>query len=168
MSDPAFLDPTSDDYRLTPTSAAIDTGVDVGVYTDFEGEVRPQGNGFDMGYDELLTPPGTIIVRKVVVGAPPADVWQFMGPTTTFTLPAVGGAAVFTPVAVGPYTISETPKQYYAAVSACSSGATGGASVDVTLGSGQTITCTFTNTRTIGLVTIIKDSTPKSSSSRNQ
>jgi hypothetical protein len=107
--------------------------------------------------------PGTIIVQKVVVGTPPVSAWQFVGPTGTFTLPAVGGSAVFTPVAVGPYTISETPQAGYTASSACSNGASGAASVNVTLGSAQTITCTFTNTRQFVDIVIVKQSVPQSS-----
>jgi uncharacterized repeat protein (TIGR01451 family) len=50
--DPAFADPASWDYHLTASSAAIDAGVDAGITTDFEGQGRPQGDGFDLGYDE--------------------------------------------------------------------------------------------------------------------
>lgn len=51
--DPRFVAPASDDYRIGPGSAAIDTGVAAGVATDFDGEVRPQGAGFDIGFDEF-------------------------------------------------------------------------------------------------------------------
>ncbi len=50
--DPAFLNSSNDDYHLTASSAAIDTGLNVGISADFEGDPRPQGNGFDIGYDE--------------------------------------------------------------------------------------------------------------------
>jgi len=33
---------------------ALDAGTDVGVYADIDGQTRPQDNGFDSGYDELL------------------------------------------------------------------------------------------------------------------
>ena len=46
----AFFDTTN--YTLTAVSAAINAGVDAGVYTDFFGDVRPQQGGFDIGYDE--------------------------------------------------------------------------------------------------------------------
>lgn len=52
---PAFIDSSSDDYHLADTSAAIDAGVDAAVTSDFEGDARPQINGFDIGYDELQT-----------------------------------------------------------------------------------------------------------------
>ncbi len=46
---PAF---TADDYHLGPSSAAIDTGVDAGVTTDMDGDLRPNGSGYDIGADE--------------------------------------------------------------------------------------------------------------------
>jgi len=50
--DPKFLNAASDDYHLGPGSAAIDAGANAGVTTDFDGEARPQGSGFDIGFDE--------------------------------------------------------------------------------------------------------------------
>lgn len=50
---PDFVDPDSGDYHLGAASAAIDAGIDVGVPIDFEGDRRPQGGGFDIGYDEF-------------------------------------------------------------------------------------------------------------------
>lgn len=47
-----FVNPAAGDYHLGAGSAAINAGVDAGVYTDFEGQPRPQGGGFDIGYDE--------------------------------------------------------------------------------------------------------------------
>jgi hypothetical protein len=46
------LNATGDDYHLGPGSAAIDAGTNAGVTTDFDGEARPQGSGFDIGFDE--------------------------------------------------------------------------------------------------------------------
>jgi fibronectin-binding autotransporter adhesin len=48
--DPAFA---ADGYHLTPSSAAIDKGVDAGVTTDIDGDTRPWGAGYDIGADEL-------------------------------------------------------------------------------------------------------------------
>ncbi len=44
--------PAGDDYHLGVGSAAVDAGTNVGIPTDFDGEPRPQGVGFDIGYDE--------------------------------------------------------------------------------------------------------------------
>ena len=43
--DPHFVDPVHDDYHLAFGSAAIDHGVDAGVYTDLDGNLRPHGDG---------------------------------------------------------------------------------------------------------------------------
>jgi hypothetical protein len=50
--EPAFADAAQDDYRLAASSAALDAGVDAGVDADFEGDPRPLGGGFDLGFDE--------------------------------------------------------------------------------------------------------------------
>jgi hypothetical protein len=44
-----LLDPS---YRLNFTSAAIDAGADSGITTDIDGDLRPQGQGYDIGCDE--------------------------------------------------------------------------------------------------------------------
>jgi len=53
VGDPHFVDPAHDDYHLTFGSAAIDHGVDAGIYTDLDGNVRPYGAGFDIGAYEF-------------------------------------------------------------------------------------------------------------------
>ncbi len=64
---PQFVDPVSDNYYLHLTSDAIDHGTDAGVYVDIDGQPRPIGPGFDIGFDERAatiqeqidsTPPG--------------------------------------------------------------------------------------------------------------
>ncbi len=55
IGNPLFLAPASDNYHLrfdTSASAAIDAGVDAGVTRDVDGDSRPIGSGFDIGYDE--------------------------------------------------------------------------------------------------------------------
>jgi hypothetical protein len=65
--DPLFANPLGDDYHLRFTSPAINTGIDVGVNFDIDGQPRPIGPGFDIGFDEAgssiqqlidATPPG--------------------------------------------------------------------------------------------------------------
>jgi parallel beta-helix repeat protein len=56
--DPRFVDPLSGDFHLKATSPAIDSGDDLGdlVPDDFDGAVRPQGTGFDIGAFEFPVP----------------------------------------------------------------------------------------------------------------
>jgi predicted outer membrane repeat protein len=49
---PRFMAPAQGNYHLVAGSAAIDAGVDAGIVTDFDGEIRPLGAGFDIGFDE--------------------------------------------------------------------------------------------------------------------
>ena len=52
--DPRFLNRAAGDYHLSPTSPVIDKGDDkVRVFTDFEGDARPHGDGMDIGADEF-------------------------------------------------------------------------------------------------------------------
>mgnify|MGYP000243087475 CR=1 FL=1 len=50
---PMFRDPAGADYHIEPGSAAVDRGVDAGVYADVDGDRRPLGLGYDLGADEL-------------------------------------------------------------------------------------------------------------------
>lgn len=50
--DPWFIAPAQDNYHLGAGSAATDSGVDAGIFTDYDGEARPLDNGFDIGFDE--------------------------------------------------------------------------------------------------------------------
>jgi predicted outer membrane repeat protein len=52
VGNPNFVNPSQDDYHLRIGSAAADAGTDVRVMTDADGDSRPRGSGFDIGYDE--------------------------------------------------------------------------------------------------------------------
>ena len=106
----------------------------------------------------------SIKVVKVVVGDPPATPWQFTGTGAmgAFTLPVAGGVKNFFDLGAGAFTISETPNPAYTSAASCSNGATGGSSVNVTIGASDMITCTFTNTRQMVNITIVKQAAPQS------
>ncbi len=54
---PMFEDAINSDFHLTSTSPCIDAGTDTGApVIDYDGNLRPQGNGFDIGAFEYLTP----------------------------------------------------------------------------------------------------------------
>lgn len=63
---PSFASPFANDYHLQVASAAIDVGVKAGVFNDFEGQPRPQGLGFNMGYDESPFAPFNIHLLLVL------------------------------------------------------------------------------------------------------
>ena len=63
---PRFVNPGADDYHITSTSGANDQGVNAGVFTDFEGDLRPQGGFFDIGFDELPAVSDLLVTKEVL------------------------------------------------------------------------------------------------------
>lgn len=49
---PCFAAPGAGDYHLSMASAAVDRGVDTGIFTDIDGDARPIGEAPDLGADE--------------------------------------------------------------------------------------------------------------------
>jgi len=82
-ADPAFIDPSSDNYHITPASTALNTGVPTQVATDADGDMRPQGGGVDLGYDETED-------RVLFSASNSGD--TLLGNTTTFTATLHAGA----------------------------------------------------------------------------
>jgi parallel beta-helix repeat protein len=92
---------------------------------------------------------GSLTIQKVLVSPiTPTTAWQFTAavPTGTlvFTLPAGGGAVTFSGLDFGQVIITETAKPGYSATSRCTTGAIGGAAINLNLIGDAT--CTFTNT----------------------
>ncbi len=55
QGDPRFADPAVDNYRIRASSIALDAAIDAGVTNDLDGNMRPQGAGFDVGaYESAL------------------------------------------------------------------------------------------------------------------
>jgi hypothetical protein len=55
--DPLFVNATASDFHLKTSSPAVDAGVAVGsVPVDYDGIIRPQGRGYDIGAYEFATP----------------------------------------------------------------------------------------------------------------
>jgi hypothetical protein len=63
-SDPLFV--SSSDFRLKPSSPAIDAGVNVGLTKDILGVAIPQGSAPDIGAYEVggPRPPTAVIIKK--------------------------------------------------------------------------------------------------------
>ena len=66
--DPQLTSPTSD-FTLQTTSPAIDAGSSVGApSTDFAGNARPQGSGYDIGaYECIGGGGGATLFRQAVI-----------------------------------------------------------------------------------------------------
>jgi len=70
LGNPQFVNPSNNDFHLQSDSPAIDAGVNVGVYEDFDGNSRPQGSGYDIGAYEFtgsVTTTTTIIPGEFMV-----------------------------------------------------------------------------------------------------
>jgi len=51
-ADPLFVLAGAGNYHIISSSPCIDSGTDVGIFSDIDGDSRPIGSGFDMGADE--------------------------------------------------------------------------------------------------------------------
>ncbi len=123
--DPLFVNPAADDYHLGNGSLAIDAGIDQGVATDFEGDPRPLGAGFDIGFDESpftaaadvgigqaasasMRQPGQVLTYTVVFsnagpGVAAAVRLTDVVPTNLVNVGYTNSGASLTPVGVNPY-----------------------------------------------------------------
>ncbi len=86
---PAFVNPGVGDYHIDPASAAVDTGVDVDVYDDIDGDTRPQGWGYDIGADELEA------ALPIVKQAIPSDSLHNNEPLTYILTVSTPGSSVY-------------------------------------------------------------------------
>jgi Prealbumin-like fold domain len=100
---------------------------------------------------------GKIVIKKVNVGGNQADTFAFTSAKLgNFSMAA--GEKGFSSLAPGSYAVAEQAAAGYALTSAtCSDGS---APSEIKLSSGETVTCTFTNTRTTGQLKVVKKLVP--------
>jgi len=66
---PQFANQTMENYHLKRSSPCIDTGTSVGAPdTDIDGDLRPQGEGYDIGADEYVQSASIIPVLMLLIG----------------------------------------------------------------------------------------------------
>lgn len=78
---PQFVNPGGGDYHLQSNSPAINTGTNIGVTTDKDGNTRPQGSGYDIGAYEYVGTPDA----PTATPAPAATATPIPTPTRTPT-----------------------------------------------------------------------------------
>ena len=121
----AFVNESEKDYRILPTSAAVDIGVSLGglsspeipVTTDFQNNARPFGSAYDAGWNEA----GPLSVYLVVTSPTTA------GGTGSIKASAIGGTAPYSYTwtnSATTQTISGVTEGLYGVTVADSTGAT--------------------------------------------
>ena len=81
---PDFIPGLMDDHHIGPNSAALERGVDAGVTTDIDGDIRPLGGKPDLGADEYRYPM-TILKEWYDLDGPPLQVGDSIQYATTVT-----------------------------------------------------------------------------------
>jgi hypothetical protein len=67
--DPLFVDPANGDFHLQDASPVIDVGdPSITLLFDFEGDLRPGDQGFDMGADEVASCTAKVMRTSIVYG----------------------------------------------------------------------------------------------------
>ena len=102
--DPLFVNPSQDNYNIQDGSPAVDAGFNAGIAVDIDGEVRPQGSGFDIGADEVViipptdTPTPTFTHTPSPTASPTDSLTTTPTPTGTLTPPPNHNHKIFLPV----------------------------------------------------------------------
>ena len=122
-----FVDPAKGDYHLQSGSLGINAGVAAGVTVDYDGDSRPQGGGYDIGFDETADQVSMQVNNSgpVGLGTPvylTATLSNGAGFTFTWDLGdgtnATGATINHTYVMVGTYTVIVTASNALGSTSA--------------------------------------------------
>ena len=77
--DPQFVDAAEFDYNLTVFSPGVDAANGAhGIATDHDGEARPSGAGYDVGWDEFTVSSYDLAVTEVMANATIETVLEFV------------------------------------------------------------------------------------------
>ncbi|MBW2257171.1 MAG: lamin tail domain-containing protein, partial [Deltaproteobacteria bacterium] len=151
-TDPLFVDATEGDYHLSPTSPCIDAGISVPVPRDHDGQTRPQGAAYDLGYDEFVSSGYDLLLTEVLANPTRESTGEFVeiynasGGTVDLAGLKVGDGGDLdiltaysggtTSLAVGAYAVVVDPD--YTGAYGIGSGVTVVTTTDTTLGNGLT------------------------------
>ena len=99
FADPDLVNPSSGDFHIASNSPAIDVGLIIASVTeDFDGNLRPQGNGYDIGAFEFTDSPTSVEQKETT----PPDQFQLQqnypnpfNPSTEITFVVPRGSNVF-------------------------------------------------------------------------
>ncbi len=99
--DPLFANASAGNYHIFSSSAARAVGANIGITTDFEGNVRPSNfygkSGYDIGFDQFVTStsvslPSVVCGLSETHGLTNTTGWQNIYNSPTLIWPAVSGA----------------------------------------------------------------------------
>jgi hypothetical protein len=132
MSDPMFVSPSTNNFHLASGSPAIDAGATVQLAMDYDGVLRPQGAGYDLGAYEAFSSQNPAPVAGTLSALPTSlsfgTVTVNESTTTTATLSNTGNTDV---------TISQVNSN-------SASFLVSGLSLPLTLGAGKSATMSVT------------------------
>jgi hypothetical protein len=78
-ADPLFADAGEGDYSLSASSPCVDAGSSThAAATDKDGEARPQGAGYDIGFDEYATSSYDLLITEVMANAKVETTGEFV------------------------------------------------------------------------------------------
>jgi len=115
-ADPLFVG--EGDYHLSAGSPCIDTGIDAEVYVDIDGDVRPHGANFDMGFDEFVGSPAEFVLNldatyatgmltlNYTIGTPEPVIWNNI---IILTIPSISVVPLFAMTLPVVYSPVEVP-----------------------------------------------------------
>ncbi len=143
--DPAFVG--GGDYHLNADSAAVDAGVEAGLTTDIDGDIRPADFGYDLGADERIGP--CLALKK--------QAWQpvlRVGDTLTYTIlvTSIGSEDVPNVILDDPLPPSQQPLAIATDRGVCNLGVGWGGLVTCNLGD-MAVGSTAQVTLTVGVTT---------------